>query len=296
MFIGLIIGAMIPYLCSSLSMGSVKEVVYEVILSTKDELTNLRENPATADQLPSQTNFINNLAKFSLQVILIPGLIIIMVPIFFGVFFGVTAVAGILMGITISGLQLAISMINSGSSWRSTKKSILEKGITVDGLELLRLELSGRKKKLEADALRKEELEKPERQRSAEDEIEYQNINKEDATSAKRNAELNEAIENIASDEDHSERKELYHIYNSTFDENTLAVELAEDLDRKIIKGECYNDFYYNCLEGAEVGDNVGSLMKDLNGPTMNILIKLASMSSVVFAALFTKTNIFGGK
>jgi K(+)-stimulated pyrophosphate-energized sodium pump len=44
----------------------------------------------------------------------------------------------------------------------------------------------------------------------------------------------------------------------------------------------------------AVVGDTVGDPFKDTSGPSVNILIKLLSMVSIVFAGLVASANLFG--
>lgn len=56
------------------------------------------------------------------------------------------------------------------------------------------------------------------------------------------------------------------------------------------------NIFYDDCKEAAVIGDTIGDPLKDTSGPSINILIKLSSIISVVFGGLFVKTNIFGKK
>ena len=55
---------------------------------------------------------------------ILPGVIIIFTPLVFGVFFGPEMLFGILPGAMISGIQLAISMSNSGGAWDNAKKYI----------------------------------------------------------------------------------------------------------------------------------------------------------------------------
>lgn len=53
-----------------------------------------------------------------------PGMLVIFTPIFFGVVFHPKLVAGILPGALLSGIQLAISMSNTGGAWDNAKKHI----------------------------------------------------------------------------------------------------------------------------------------------------------------------------
>lgn len=54
----------------------------------------------------------------------LPGLLVIVTPIFLGVVFHPLLVAGLLPGALLSGVQLAISMSNTGGAWDNTKKLI----------------------------------------------------------------------------------------------------------------------------------------------------------------------------
>jgi Na+/H+-translocating membrane pyrophosphatase len=55
---------------------------------------------------------------------LIPGSMVVIIPLFIGFIFGPEASAGYLAGIIVSGVQLAISASNSGGAWDNAKKYI----------------------------------------------------------------------------------------------------------------------------------------------------------------------------
>jgi Na+/H+-translocating membrane pyrophosphatase len=63
-----------------------------------------------------------------------PAIIVLGTPLFVGVFFGPTAVAGILPGILISGVSQAISSANAGGAWDNAKKYIESGQLVVDGV------------------------------------------------------------------------------------------------------------------------------------------------------------------
>merc|ERR1711862_385028 len=60
--------------------------------------------------------------KASLQEMIKPGLLVILSPLAMGIVFGKNAAAGLLSGSLVSGVQLAISMSNSGGAWDNAKK------------------------------------------------------------------------------------------------------------------------------------------------------------------------------
>lgn len=54
----------------------------------------------------------------------LPAFIVLGTPLILGVFFGPTCVAGVLPGILVSGVSMAISSANSGGAWDNAKKYI----------------------------------------------------------------------------------------------------------------------------------------------------------------------------
>ena len=67
----------------------------------------------------------------------------------------------------------------------------------------------------------------------------------------------------------------------------------AWDNAKKYIEGGAHGGKGSNCHKAAVVGDTVGDPFKDTSGPSINILIKLLSMVSIVFAALIVKCSLF---
>jgi len=55
---------------------------------------------------------------------ILPGVLVIFTPFFLGLFLGPTAVAGLLPGILVSGVCMALSSANSGGAWDNAKKYI----------------------------------------------------------------------------------------------------------------------------------------------------------------------------
>jgi len=65
----------------------------------------------------------------SLREMIPPGALVILSPLIFGVVLGKNATAGLLSGALISGVQLAVSMSNSGGAWDNAKKYIESGGL-----------------------------------------------------------------------------------------------------------------------------------------------------------------------
>jgi Na+/H+-translocating membrane pyrophosphatase len=60
---------------------------------------------------------------------ILPGMIVMLTPILTGFLFGAKAVAGLLAGILVSGVQMAISSANAGGAWDNAKKYVEKQGV-----------------------------------------------------------------------------------------------------------------------------------------------------------------------
>jgi Na+/H+-translocating membrane pyrophosphatase len=73
---------------------------------------------------PDYQKCIDISTQSSINEMILPGLLVILTPIIFGLLFGAEGVAGILAGSIVSGVQMAISQSNSGGAWDNAKKYI----------------------------------------------------------------------------------------------------------------------------------------------------------------------------
>merc|ERR1719420_2814573 len=78
---------------------------------------------------PEYEHCIEISTRASLQEMIAPGLLVILSPLICGVGLGKNAVAGLLTGSLISGVQVAISMSNTGGAWDNAKKYIEAGGL-----------------------------------------------------------------------------------------------------------------------------------------------------------------------
>jgi len=130
MLASLVIGAMIPYLFSALTMRAVGNAAEKMVEAVRDDFFKIsRHSDSENRPEPNSKECIKISTDASLSQMFLPGAIVILVPLIMGTLFGPTCVAGILMGIIISGIQLAISMANSGGAWDNCKKSIKSKNL-----------------------------------------------------------------------------------------------------------------------------------------------------------------------
>ena len=120
-FSGLLVGAMIPYAFSALTMAAVGAAANEMIHEIKRQFES--EHHRNGGK-PDYDKCIAISTKASLQKMILPGILVIGSPFVVGVLFGHEAVSGLLAGIIVSGVQIAISFSNTGGAWDNAKKYI----------------------------------------------------------------------------------------------------------------------------------------------------------------------------
>ncbi|KAL4475816.1 hypothetical protein ABPG72_011377 [Tetrahymena utriculariae] len=119
----LLIGAMLPYAFSAFTMKSVGKAALEMVEEIRRQIRN-EPGILTGDKEPDYQSCIAISTKSSLKEMIAPGALVILSPILTGIFFGPLAVAGLLPGALISGVQMAISSSNTGGAWDNAKKYI----------------------------------------------------------------------------------------------------------------------------------------------------------------------------
>ncbi len=119
---GLFIGGMLPFLFSSMAMNAVGDAAFDMIAEVRrqfKEIPGLLEGKAKADY----ARCVDISTAAALRRMIIPGLIAIIVPVVFG-FVNKEMLGGLLAGVTVSGVLLAIFMANAGGAWDNAKKHI----------------------------------------------------------------------------------------------------------------------------------------------------------------------------
>jgi K(+)-stimulated pyrophosphate-energized sodium pump len=119
---GIFIGAMLPYLFSAFAMLAVGKAAGQMIEEVRRqfrEIPGLLEGTATADY--KQCIEISTTA--ALKEMVIPGLLAVVVPVLVGII-SLTALAGLLVGVTVSGVLLALFQSNAGGAWDNAKKYV----------------------------------------------------------------------------------------------------------------------------------------------------------------------------
>lgn len=121
--VGVFIGAMLPFLFSSLTMSAIGKSAQSVVLEVRrqfSDIPGLLEGTAE----PDYHTCVDLCTKASLRQMILPSIITAVAPILVGLLLGISGVAGMLLGSTATGFMLAIMMSNSGGAWDNAKKFI----------------------------------------------------------------------------------------------------------------------------------------------------------------------------
>jgi len=122
-FIGLTIGAMLPFLFSSMTILAVGNAAGEVVVEVRrqfKEIKGLMEGKAE----PDYSKCIAISTHSALKEMVAPGVLAVVSPLLVGLVLGPGALGGLLAGSVVSGFMLAITMSNAGGSWDNAKKYI----------------------------------------------------------------------------------------------------------------------------------------------------------------------------
>ncbi len=153
---GLFVGGIMPFVFSALSMGAVGRAAMSMIQEVRRQFKNIPELKAALEVMRKNENTemtdwtVEDLAvyhnadgkaeyakcveistKASIREMMLPGLLAVIVPVVVGFVFKAEALGGLLAGVTVSGVLLAIFQSNAGGAWDNAKK-MFEEGITID--------------------------------------------------------------------------------------------------------------------------------------------------------------------
>ena len=122
-FVGMLIGAMLPFLFCALTMTAVGKAAYEIVLEVRrqfKEIPGLMEGKTD----PDYTSCIAISTTSALREMIAPGVLAVAAPLLVGYFLGPAALGGLLAGSLVAGFCLAITMANAGGAWDNAKKYI----------------------------------------------------------------------------------------------------------------------------------------------------------------------------
>ncbi len=128
---GLFVGAMIPFIFSSLAIAAVGRAAMSMVEEVRRQF---REIPGIMEGTgkPEYEKCVAISTQASIREMVLPGAIALSVPVIVGFIFGPEVLGGLLAGVTVSGVLMGIFMNNAGGAWDNAKKSF-EKGVLING-------------------------------------------------------------------------------------------------------------------------------------------------------------------
>lgn len=120
--VGLLLGAMLPYLFSSMAMNAVSSAAEAMVMEVRRQF---REIPGllTGTGKADYARCVDISTMASIKKMIVPGLMAVVVPTVVG-YIDKNMLGGLIAGVTASGVMLAISQANSGGAWDNAKKYI----------------------------------------------------------------------------------------------------------------------------------------------------------------------------
>jgi H(+)-translocating pyrophosphatase len=127
-FAGLLVGAMLPYWFSAMTLKAVGEAALAMVEEVRRQFNTVpldnKGNKDFSNYRPDYALCVEISTQAAIYKMVAPGALVLLTPIITGFLFGVEALSGILAGALVSGVQMAISASNTGGAWDNAKKYI----------------------------------------------------------------------------------------------------------------------------------------------------------------------------
>ena len=123
--IGLLIGGVLPFLFSAMTMESVSKAAYQMIEEVRRQFKSM-PGIMQGTQKPDYKSCVAISTTAALKEMLVPGIMAVASPLIVGIVLGPSALGGLLAGALITGVMLAIFMSNAGGAWDNANKYVEE--------------------------------------------------------------------------------------------------------------------------------------------------------------------------
>lgn len=139
---GMLVGAMLPFLFTSLTINSVGRAANKMIEEVRRQFA---EDPGimAGTSNPDYAKCVDISTSAALKEMIVPGIVAVLSPILVGFSFGAEALGGLLVGSLASGSMMAIFMANAGGAWDNAKKYIESGNLGGKGSEAHKAAVTG---------------------------------------------------------------------------------------------------------------------------------------------------------
>ena len=128
---GLFVGGMIPFLFSALTISAVGQAAMAMVHEVRRQFRSIPGIMEGTAQ-PEYDKCVDISTKAAIKSMLLPGALALVTPAVVGFVFGPEVLGGLLAGLTVSGVLMALFQSNAGGAWDNAKKSF-EKGVEING-------------------------------------------------------------------------------------------------------------------------------------------------------------------
>ncbi len=119
---GVFVGGMLPFLFSSMAMKAVGEAAMDMIEEVRRQFREI-EGLLEGKAKPDTARCVDISTSAAIKRMVLPGALAIVTPVLVGFAAGPEALGGLLAGVTVAGVLLALFMANAGGAWDNAKKS-----------------------------------------------------------------------------------------------------------------------------------------------------------------------------
>lgn len=129
---GLFVGGMIPFVFSALAISAVGRAAMAMVEEVRRQFREIK-GIMDGSGTPEYDKCVAISTEAALREMILPGALALIVPVVVGFTFGPEVLGGLLAGVTVSGVLMAIFQSNAGGAWDNAKKSF-EKGVMINGV------------------------------------------------------------------------------------------------------------------------------------------------------------------